>query len=198
MVYISCFYNHYNQDPVKYTFIQYEKYVKVILNLRSVILTNEQLVSNPYLFQIFKLSLLCTENSSIISQKLIDDVKYVYGVKTQMYWKNLHFTTYYEIIDIEKSNWKSPKNPLNTQEPNRNSGEKKIRKFMKLVNSYNRKIKDPNDLIREFYETYGLDELHEYFGIYIEYNKHNPKIIGLSSIMHNYGRDVYNCVKAYI
>ena len=66
MVNISSFYCHYKTDPIKFTFMQYENYIKVLLNKRQIILTNMQLVSNPELFQFFKLSLLCTENTSRI------------------------------------------------------------------------------------------------------------------------------------
>lgn len=198
MVYISCFYNHYNRDPANFTFIQFEKYVTVILNSRSVIMTKEQLVLNSDLFQLFKLSLLCTEDISVVYLKEMDKDKYVYGVKTQIYWKRLYFTSGYECVEMIKANWKSPKNPLNREEPKRASSEKKIRKFLKLFNSYIISMKRPNQYIREFYAHYKLDELQEYFRRHIEYNQSNPKIAGLSSIMHNYGRDVYNCVRDYL
>ena len=58
MVTISCFYNHFNSISVNIIFIQFEKFVKVILNNRIVILTNKELISNIKLFQLFKLSLL--------------------------------------------------------------------------------------------------------------------------------------------
>ena len=38
MVTISCFYNHFNSISVNIIFIQFEKFVKVILNNRIVIL----------------------------------------------------------------------------------------------------------------------------------------------------------------
>jgi hypothetical protein len=193
MVSVSCFYCHYNIDPVNFTFIQYKNFIKVCLNKRVVILTNEQLVSNHQLFQIFKLSLLCTRNSSNVQME-----QDIYGVFTTMYWKNLRFTNYYNFIELEKSNCRSPKNPLNTLEPKRSSSVKKLRKFMKLFNKYITKIKNPNDLICEYLIKNDFDELMEYFTKYINYNKNNPQINILSRILHNYGVDVYSNILRFM
>jgi hypothetical protein len=190
MVSISCFYCHYNIDPVNFTFIQYKNFIKVCLNKRIVILTNKQLISNTDLFQIFILSLLCTKNNSKVQ---IDHA--IYGVLTKMYWKNFRFTDYYNFIELEKSN---NKNPLNTLEPERSSSAKKIRKFMKLFNKYITKINNPNDLICEYLANEGYNELIEYFTKYIDYNRNNTQINMLSQILHNYGVDVYSNVLRFI
>lgn len=180
MVTISCYYNHYSKDPINFTFIKYEKYIKVILNYRHIIITINELVKDDKLFQIYILSLLCTECTDMIA--------FIYGkyrILTQRYWKNLYFTNYYKLIELSKS-----KNPLNTKEPNRISSGKKIRKFNKLFNSYLYKINDPIQLIEEYYLIESIK--------FKKYIKYEVKIYILSCIIHNYGRDIYNLIKNYI
>jgi len=192
---ISCFYNHYNREPFNFTFIQFEKFVKVILNFRSVVLTNAQLVSNPLLFQIFKLSLLLTEDTSVITSNINEYThKTVYGVSTMRYWKHIHLTDYYEFVELEKS---SSRNPLKSSEPKRASSYKKIKKFMRLLhNIYETdKIVKPNIIINEYLDNADIAEIIDYFTKYIEYNR---KIEMLSVILHNYGRDVYRSVMQHL
>ncbi len=194
MVTISSFHNHYNRNPVNFIFIKFEKFVKVNLNDCSVILTNKDLVSNFQLFQIFKLSLLCTEDTSNIQETVVFD-ETVLGISTQWYWKKTQFRKYYSFIELFNTN---KRNPLNAQEPKRSSSAKKIRKFNKLFNSYiANKIKDPTELIREYF-SHELLELFDYFRKYIDYNKNNPRIQLLSAIRHNYGKDVYSSIHKYM
>ena len=134
MVFISCFYVHYNRHQVNFTFVRFEKFVKVILNSRSIIFTNEQLVSSIKLFQIYKLSLLCTEDTSTIQVEreciIRDRIVNIYGVSTKKNWKLMRFTNDYDFIPLEKS---FIKNPLNMKEPKRATSMKKVRKFLKLL-----------------------------------------------------------------
>lgn len=193
---ISCFYNHYNREPFNFTFIQFEKFVKVILNYRSIILTNKQLASNPLLFQVFKLSLLLTEDTSMISSNIDEySKKTVYGVSTMKYWKHIHLTDYYSFIELEKF---SSKNPLNGKEPKRASSIKKIKKFMKLFHGLYEadKIVKPNEIMNDYFvDVMDMINIFDYFERYIEYNR---KIEMLSVILHNYGRDVYRSVKQFL
>lgn len=194
MVSISCFYNHYNIFPFNFTFIEYEKYVKIIINERSIILTKEQLVLNTKLFQIFILSLLCTEDiSTIQSQESIIFLNTtIYGINTKKKWKSLRFTNEYSFIELEKS---YRKNPLNSREPKRNSSMKKIRKFNKLLNGRaSIMIGDPNKLILDFYINESK-ELYEYFNKYIDYNL---KFNVLLSITQNYGSDIMTIISSFI
>lgn len=199
MVSISCFYCHYNREPINFTFIKYEKFVKVCLNYRIITFSNEEFVSNTKLFEIFKLSLLCTKDSSKIDKVSVPLSNgfeiMIYGIYTQRYWKYLRFTEDYHFIEFEKSNWRSPRNPLNTKEPKRASSNKKIKKFMKLFADYSCKIKDTNQLIREYLAINKFNDLIEYFTRYISYNY---KVINLTLILHNYGQDVYNYVRNYL
>lgn len=94
MVCISCFYIHYNRHPINFTFIRFTNFIKVILNKRSIILTNERLASNIELFQIYKLSLLCTKDSSTIEKKQ----EYIINDKNVEIWyydkKNLEINVF--------------------------------------------------------------------------------------------------------
>lgn len=194
MVKISCFHNHYNRQPVNFIFIQFEHFIKVNLNDRSVILTNEQLVSNYKLFQMFKLSLLCTEDTSIIQISYMNG-SIIYGISTQWYWKYIRFTNYYRFIELFNTNGR---NPLHTQEPKRTSSNKKIRKFLKSFNfCIDLRIKDPNDLIHEYYSN-ELLVLIDYFNRYIEHNKNNRQIKMLTQIKKNYGIDIYNVIRNHL
>lgn len=187
MVSISCFYNHYNRTPYNFTFIQFDKYVKVIINYRAIILTYDMLISNKKLFEFFILSLLCTKDTETIS--IIDNK---YGVITQHYWKHLRFTDYYEYEILSKSYHRSP---LNAKEPTRISSSKKIKKFNKLFNTYmSDRIDNPVKLIEEYISL----EIGEYIDYFNRFNSYNSKITALSMVLHNYGTDIYSCIADYL
>lgn len=191
---ISCFYVHYNHNPHNFTFIKFEKFVKVILNSKAVIMTIQQLVENIQLFKIFKLSLLLTKDTTQVSS--FDNFiigKILYGVLTERYWKNLRLTEYDELILFEKS---PTRNPLNASEPKRASSRKKLNKFHKLFERVLNSgfIKEPEVIMNEFLENEAT-EIFDYFRRYIE---HERKIEMLSMILHNYGHDVYCCVKKFV
>lgn len=191
---ISCFYVHYNIKPHNFTFIKFEKFVKVILNSKAVIMTIQQLVENIQLFKIFKLSLLLTKDTTQVSS--FDNFiigKILYGVLTERYWKNLRLTEYDEFILFEKS---PTRNPLNASEPKRASSRKKLNKFHKLFERVLNSgfIKEPEVIMNEFLENEAT-EIFDYFRRYIE---HERKIEMLSMILHNYGHDVYCCVKKFV
>ena len=191
---ISCFYNHYNRESINFMFIEFEKFVKVVLNAKSVILKKEDLASNPRLLQVFMLSLVLTEDTSTVYSFINRETNQLaYGQSTIWYWKNLRMTEYYHISMFEKS---ISRNPLNASEPKRASSSKKVRKFFKLFNSiFDRQmVKDPIDIFNEFFEqeTAGM---FDYFKRYIE---HERKVEMLSVILHNYGNDVYSGVRKFL
>ena len=129
---ISCFYIHYNREPINIIFVKYENFIKIFLNEKSVILTIQQLLSIRELFQIYLISLLLTEDTSKISFD-IEHYRNVYGVSTIRYWKNLHLTSTYNVVLLEKN---PHKNPLNANEPKRSTSLKKINKFLKKFDKY--------------------------------------------------------------
>jgi len=200
MVAISCFYISYNNSPVKLIFIQFKQFMKIMLNNRIIILTYKQLIYNIKLFQLFKLSLLCTEDTSRIYINSYAE----FGVSTRQYLKCLEFTDEFKFVEFSNFKYQykfvsldklSYRDPFLAQEPKRSSSSKKIRKFEKLFDSYMfKRIKQPNDLLNEYFDL-ELLELNNYFTKYINYE---AKIQLLSSILHNYGRDVYSSVRKFL
>jgi hypothetical protein len=191
---ISCYYLHYNLQPYNFTFIKFEKFVKVILNTRAVVMTIKQLVENAKLFKIYQLSLLLTNDTEQIFTSVNEfsgDV--IYGVMTVWYWKYLYLSGFEEFTALEKSRYK---NPFKSCEPKRESSRKKYNKFLKLFNSEDvvKKMKDPDAVVLEFFQKESVD-IYDYFRQYIE---HEKKIMMLSVVMHNYGRDIYKCVKQFV
>lgn len=196
MVFISCFYVHYNRNEVNFTFVRFEKFIKVILNDRSVILTNEQFVSNNKLFQIYILSLLCTEDSSTIQMEQInikrDRTVNSYGVLTKINWKLMYFTNDYRFIPLKKL---FINNPLNMEEPKRATSMKKVRKFLKLLNGNIADLMDePDKIINDFYR-HESEEVIDYLESYISYN---VQTIALHSIIQKYGSDVLTSVSKFL
>ena len=187
MVSISCFYNHYNREPINITFIKYNSYFKVILNNISIIITTEMLISNEKLFQMYIISLLCTEDTSIISYK-----NNKYGVNTIKYWKYICFNDYYDFIEL----FFNKKNPLNTIEPKRASSSKKIRKFEKLFNKYmtTEMIKNPIELIIEYFELQTDDIIANIECI----KEYEDKIDICALLLHEFGYDIYSVIEKHL
>jgi hypothetical protein len=191
MTSISCFYVHYNRDPINIIFVKYQNFFKIFLNDKSIILTYQQLVYYRELFQIYLLSLLLTEDTSKISVD-VENYKNVYGVSTIKYWKHLHLTSLYNVILLEKS---PHKNPLNASEPKRSTSLKKINKFMKKFDRYYYEyIMDVDKIFLEYYEM----ESSQMFNYFQRYIQHEKKIEMLSVVLHNYGKDVYNSVMKHL
>lgn len=131
MIEISCFYIHYNRVPVNFTFIKYEKFMKIIFQTKKIVIPIEKLKNNQLLFQFYILSLLCTEDPSKVSR-----VRNGYGVSTEKFWKYIEFYRDYDVITLEKDRMK---NPLSSQEPKRETSVKKQNKFLKLLETYERR-----------------------------------------------------------
>jgi|LakMenE01Jun11ns_1017448.scaffolds.fasta_scaffold9771337_2 hypothetical protein len=180
------------------TFIKFSNFIKVSLNFRIVILTIEELVSNPELFQIFILSLLFTKNtlkaSIMCYDDIINDHTKWYGIITHVYNKNNNlFNYYYKFFSLYKSRFR---NPLNAQEPKRSTSSKKIKKFFKLFYRmyYDRMTKKPLVIINEYIQQETFD-ICNYIERLIQYEK---KIEILSNILHNYGYDVYSNIIKFV
>lgn len=184
MVQISCFYVHYNIAPIFFVFIKYNNYFKVILNNIDIILENKQLVNNKELFQIYILSLLCTEDASIISY-VTENNKNVYGVSTMRYWKSLYFSSNYKFIELNKRY----KNPF--IEPKRCSSKNEYIKFNKYLENYMNVIKHPYNLIIDFINHNTKVE----FNIINKYKKHNNIIMLLMCVKRKFGNDIYDKIK---
>jgi hypothetical protein len=119
----------------------------------------------------------------------------IYGIYTQKCWKSRSIANYYEFVKLYATNFKKRRNPLKSCEPKRSSSCKKIRKFMKLFDiSIDEYIKDPLYLFYLFYKV-EQDYLTDYFTKYIN---QEYKVELLTSILHTYGRDIYNSIKRFI
>lgn len=187
---VSCFYIYYTSNPIQFIFIRYENYMKIILNSKSIIISNNRLIENKILFQIYILSLLCTKDTSKLDKNYNERFKkYIYSMLVKKYWKCVYYTYEYEYIEILL------KDPFISKEPKRESSSKKLKKFMKIFNSYISILRiDPINCIIDFYEMESI-EFAEYFRRYINYNR---KIYLLTNILHNYGRDIYMTIRSYL
>ena len=125
---ISCFYINSYRQPINITFIKYEDYFKILfLNNKPIIISIQQFMKIPKLFEWYILSLVATYDNNIIKKNN------EYGILTQEYSKDEYFTSSYDLIYLEKH---SKKNPLKSQKPKRQSSVKKIKKFIKAYNYY--------------------------------------------------------------
>jgi len=193
MITVSCFYiTNYNDGHINIVFIKYSKYIKIILNYKSVILSIEQLLSNYKLFQFYLISLVLTENTSMIDLMIIDKKKF-YGISTMRYWKNVYLTMCHKIIFLQKF---YHKNPFYSKEPKRSTSMKKINKFMKSFYYLYKEgyIINPVFVFHEYYKNETI-EISEFVNRRVDYNN---KIIILTNILHNYGYDVYYSIKKYL
>ena len=195
MATISCFYNRiFTRSPHSFTFIKYEKFVKVFMDSKVVVLTNEDLISDQRLFQIFILSLLLTKDTSIVDSVVdVNDGKVKYGKSTMRHCRYIQLPETYKFTQLLKS---STKNPLNAREPKRPSSSKKIRKFFKSFNTFywNEMIKETDIIFEEFFYVKTVD-IFDYVDRYAE---SECKVVILSSILHAYGRDVYSAIKRFL
>ena len=195
---ISCFYFRRHINSFKFIFIDYDFFIKVIINCKSVIITKKELTLNPRLFQLYLVSLLLTEDMYNIKQLVNNDdlsKKPLYYINTNWYMcfnkKNMELTKNTICTILPKN-----KNPLNDNYPKRSSSYKKIKKLIKLIDSFYiyYKINDISFIISEYINN-ETKELVEYFNRYDQYKN---KIEILSAILHNYGSDIYTSINKFI
>jgi len=118
--------------------------MKIIFQTKKIVIAIEKLKNYQLLFEFYILSLLCTEDTSKINR-----VRNGYGISTEKYWKYIEFYQDYDVIMLEKD-WK--KNPLNSQEPKRETSMKKQNKFFKMLEVYGRLrfFRDPMFYINDY------------------------------------------------
>jgi len=191
MVEISCYYNHYNRAPILLVFIKYNNFMKIkIDNNKPIILDLNTFMEIPLLFEFYILSLLCTKNYTDITY---DNNEHTYKIQSIKYWKHLYFNNHYDMISIYYK-----RNPLNMQEPKRQTSSKKINKF--VFQFRNLLLKNPIDLINQFilsacYDTLVIVDNYERFK---RYNKYNEDIKLLTAIKSNYGTDIYSHIVKFM
>jgi hypothetical protein len=186
---ISCFYiTNYNDGHINIIFIKYDNYIRISLNYKSIILSIDQFINNYKLFQIYLISVILTENTSIIDLMIINKKRF-YGISTMRYWKNVYLTMSYKTIFINK-------NPLKSKEPTRMTSIKKINKFMKTFSNLYKDgyIINPVFVFYEYYKNETID-IYEFVDKRADYYK---KIKILANILHTYGYDIYYSIKKYL
>lgn len=128
MVEISCFYIYYEIEPVNFTFIKYDKFMKIILQDRMMVIAIEKLKDYKMLFQFYTLSLLTSEDIEKVSR-----VGNAYGVYTKQQWEDCFVYSDFKFTRFTKG---FLKNPLCSQEPKRETSFKKQKKLLKVVDNY--------------------------------------------------------------
>ena len=186
---VSCFYIHFNRSPRQITFIKFDNYFSVCLDpCKPIIITLDTMISIPYLFEIYMLSLLVTEDTrSVVLMTEFRIIK-THMIRIKFLYKRRGFMNGYRYISVGK------KNPLNKSEPKRESSDKKIRKF--IIN-FNREFNedDPIALMSMLVE----DEIEEtnVNEILAEYHKNN-QISLLTGIKKKFGRDIYDMIRIHL
>ena len=182
MIEVSMYYIHSNRNPRYIAFVKYENFIKVILsNFRSIILSIEDFMSIPYLFEFYILSQLTTEDLCKIYY-LKNHIKC--SISVEVDWKRLYFTKNYRNITISELS----KNPLNSKEPKRQTSDKKIRKFIK---NFNKNFDhDPIYSIELLINTRCIDSFK-----LIEYEKNVSIFTG---IKRKYGSDIYESILKFM
>jgi hypothetical protein len=172
-------------------FIKYEKFMKIILQKRMIVIKIMKLKTIQKLFQFYILSLLTSNNiTTIYSIYNFKKNNIIFGISTQKIWKYLSLSKGYDIIPIEKN---STRNPLLSQEPKRETGMKKTKKFMKILFYYYDRnyINDPmiiidNYISRMIFLT-NVEKIIKY-----------EKQIYLLSCIKSFNNDIYNNIKKFL
>jgi hypothetical protein len=193
MVEVSCFYIHFKINSINFTFIKYEKFVKIIFQEKRIVMKIENLRNYQILFQFYLLSLLCTEDVSKIKAvnfrnkwRNMND----YAISTLKYWKYSSYCDVYDNITLEKS---CTRNPFLSQEPKRETTIKKLNKLLKMINNYYNKqtFRHPsyyinNFIIKKIAET-NIENVIQY-----------EKEIYLLSCIRGLNRDIYSAIKKFM
>jgi hypothetical protein len=172
-------------------FIKYEKFMKIILQKRMIVIKIIKLKTIQKLFQFYILSLLTSNNiTTIYSIYNFKKNNIIFGISTQKIWKYLSLSKGYDIIPIEKN---STRNPLLSQEPKRETGMKKMKKFMKMLYYYYDKnyINDPviiiDNYISRMISLTNVEKIIKY-----------EKQIYLLSCIKSFNNDIYNNIKKFL
>jgi len=130
MIEITCFYFSDRGIPVNFTFVKYEKFMKIYLNYKSIIMSIENFEKSEILNLVYSLALKCTENSKEISSIVGENNECIYGVFTKSIRFQYQISNKYDFIILKK---RFLKNPLLSQEPKRETSIKKQNKFLRML-----------------------------------------------------------------
>ena len=185
---ISCFFTSYNHRPINFTFIKYQKFIKISLCDKIIIIRIENLKRNRMLFEFYILSLLCTENCKRVWT--IDDVNGndIYGVSTERLRNQFTFTGTYDFIMLEKRCFK---NPFLSQEPKRETSIKKQNKFLRMMYYLFDRHINPRRAI-DLYQEQLIDNTD--IERIIEYEKR----INILCSIRGFNRDIYSTIIKFL
>jgi hypothetical protein len=185
VVEVSCFCINVGNEYLNFTFVKYEKFVKIVLQQRKIIISIERLVNNPMLFELYLTSLLCTKDLNEVPGDQ------TYWILAQNYSNaNSSFSRDYLVTHLRKDYFN---NPLLSQEPKRETSLKKQNKFFKLFLNYfnNGHFRDPlfyiDDYITTMIERSGIEKIFEY-----------ERKIEILSCIRGANRDVYSSVLKWL
>lgn len=122
MVQVTCYYLKNSVRPeedISLIFIRYDKFFKIMLNNKSIIISIENLIYDLHLYGYYILSVILTENPSNNYNRL----SVLFDVNMKYFSDG-----YYEVF-LNKNPWRS-------REPIRNTSTKKIKKFLKNLFTY--------------------------------------------------------------
>lgn len=153
MVSISSFYTVFNGLIHNFIFITYKKFVKIIYNKKSIIISQDNFIKNKTLFQIYFLSLISTQNTNYVEVQLyltgeIQYVEYVYGTAAKHY--NIASNTFSNNYIFNPLTKNYLKNPLKSSEPTRETSMKKQNKLLKNIR-YDLNGFEPASVIRDIF-----------------------------------------------
>ena len=153
MVSISSFYTVFNGLIHNFIFITYNKFIKIIYNKKSVIISQDNFIKNKTLFQIYFLSLICTENTNNVEVHLyltgeIQYTEYIYGTMAKHY--NIITNSFNDNYSFNPLTKNYLKNPLKSSEPKMETSMKKQNKLFKNI-KYDLYGFDPASVINEIF-----------------------------------------------
>lgn len=189
MVEISCYYIHSNRNTRYMVFIRYDKYMKILLSsYRTIILSIEDFMKIPHLFEYYLLSIFLTENVNKITYEYDNYNKKEFILSVEKNWKEMYFLDYYSLISIIEIK----RNPFNSQEPKKQTSSKKINKFIK--NFYKDFDIDPIYILMKLLDLRCIESKN----IIDEFQKKEKYVNIFTGIKKGYGIDVYNEIIKYI
>lgn len=154
MVNISGFYTVFNGIIHNFIFITYNKFIKIIYNKKSIVLNFDNFIKNTKLFQIYFLSLICTENTNHTETNIylvgcIQYTEYVYGTMIKPY--NDVYKKFEDDYIFNPMTKNYLKNPLKSKEPKRETSIKKQNKLLKNI-YYDLNGFEPNLIIHNIFQ----------------------------------------------
>jgi hypothetical protein len=188
MVEYSCLLSYFSNGKIRifFEFIKYDKFIKVIINRKTLIIKFENLKNHKLLFQYYIASLLCCFDYTEFSDE--KDYLLVSALSTVKKW-NVHILKFKKDIDYTFNKI------YNSKEPTKETSIKKEIEFLNFLN-FLCKIKlvsEPLILIKNFTELYILFITKMEYDILYYENK-----IYLLSCIRGINKDIYSNIRKFL